>query len=261
MSHFLVMVFGDNVEAQLQPYHEYECTGVEDQYVVQVDKTDEITKAFNDQDQYDSLDKYGREHYGIGMDENGKFFEFTNPNKKWDWWVIGGRWTDWFNQVQGTKSMFDFEELRRKRNEEATELMADLAKLAEGHSDIIAWSDHLKKYDGGSNSAIDLAREDYQNLGFVKATREYMQKNFGPFGPDAGKLLLDPQRYIRQQTEGACVPYAYVIDSKWHQKGEMGWFGMSSDTDDDIDPWNHGFKTLLDSLPEDTKITIVDCHI
>ena len=38
MSHFSVMVIGGNVEEQLQPYHEFECTGINDQYVVDVDK-------------------------------------------------------------------------------------------------------------------------------------------------------------------------------------------------------------------------------
>jgi hypothetical protein len=29
MSHFSVMVIGENVEEQLAPYHEFECTGVD----------------------------------------------------------------------------------------------------------------------------------------------------------------------------------------------------------------------------------------
>ena len=42
MSHFTVLVIGDDVEKQLQPYHEYECTGIEDEYVIDVDTTDEV---------------------------------------------------------------------------------------------------------------------------------------------------------------------------------------------------------------------------
>lgn len=42
MSHFAVLVIGDDVAKQLQPYHEYECTGVKDKYVIEVDKTKKV---------------------------------------------------------------------------------------------------------------------------------------------------------------------------------------------------------------------------
>jgi hypothetical protein len=42
MSHYSVLVIGEDVEKQLQPYHEYECTGIEDEYVVEVNKNDEV---------------------------------------------------------------------------------------------------------------------------------------------------------------------------------------------------------------------------
>jgi len=41
MSHFAVLVVGENVDEQLAPYHEFESTGENDQYVVDVDKTEE----------------------------------------------------------------------------------------------------------------------------------------------------------------------------------------------------------------------------
>ncbi len=39
MSHFTVLVIGDNPEEQLAPYHEFECTGLDDQYVMDLDET------------------------------------------------------------------------------------------------------------------------------------------------------------------------------------------------------------------------------
>ena len=41
MSHFTVLVIGPNVPEQLAPYHEFECTGRNDQYVQDIDKTAE----------------------------------------------------------------------------------------------------------------------------------------------------------------------------------------------------------------------------
>jgi hypothetical protein len=46
MSHFVVLVIGDNVEQQLAPYHEFECTGRDDQYVVDIDITEEVRNEY-----------------------------------------------------------------------------------------------------------------------------------------------------------------------------------------------------------------------
>ena len=51
MSHFTVAVITKNnptneeLNKVLQPYHEYECTGFKDQYVVPVDETDDNRSA------------------------------------------------------------------------------------------------------------------------------------------------------------------------------------------------------------------------
>ena len=50
MSHFSLMVLHDkdaDLEALLQPWHEYECTGIEDQYVVWVDEHDKFMEEYN----------------------------------------------------------------------------------------------------------------------------------------------------------------------------------------------------------------------
>jgi hypothetical protein len=36
------------------------------------------------------------EGYGGWKERGGRFYDRTNPNKKWDWWMIGGRWTGHF---------------------------------------------------------------------------------------------------------------------------------------------------------------------
>ena len=52
MSHFVVYVLGEDVETQLAPYHEFECTGDDNQYVQQIDNTAEMHRDF---------EKYGKE--------------------------------------------------------------------------------------------------------------------------------------------------------------------------------------------------------
>lgn len=106
MSHFAVLVAtktnpaDDPAElaALLQPYHEYECTGVKDQYVVQQDITADVRndwlaigngKTFAE---YLDLNEYTYETDATG--EVVKVTRWTNPNDKWDWWEVGGRYSN-----------------------------------------------------------------------------------------------------------------------------------------------------------------------
>jgi len=49
MSHFTVVVVGDDYEEQLAPYHEFECTGRDDEYVIDVDRTEETRREYEEQ--------------------------------------------------------------------------------------------------------------------------------------------------------------------------------------------------------------------
>lgn len=47
MSHFDVLVIGEDVEKQLAPFHEFECTGVNDEFVQNIDITDKVRDDFS----------------------------------------------------------------------------------------------------------------------------------------------------------------------------------------------------------------------
>lgn len=196
MSHFSVIVVTDEnpetnpkaLEAALQPFHEFECTGVDDEYVQEIDETENLRAEYNEkserryrdpdgalfcpyEDRFyrewtsEELAKFGNtqpmgtgtdhgflftsKNWGDGRGRRSKvhfipegweevtipvkelmsFAEFvageeypaaavkghkyrysvindagevvkavrrTNPNAKWDWWVIGGRYSSRF---------------------------------------------------------------------------------------------------------------------------------------------------------------------
>jgi hypothetical protein len=52
--------------------------------------------------------------------------------------------------------------------------------------------------------------------------------------------------------------FAVLKDGEWHEKGEMGWFGMVSD---EKDTWPAEYQALVADLPDDTWVTVVDVHI
>lgn len=115
MTHFVGLVVAETeaeLAALLQPFHEYECTGIEDEFVVDHDDTEENRADYVKHDEgRDFLewvqDWTGREvtrnldgPFGrsvIVLDDESEVVKticYTNPNNKWDWWVVGGRWSE-----------------------------------------------------------------------------------------------------------------------------------------------------------------------
>lgn len=68
MSHFAVLVVGNDIGKQLQPFHEFECNGINDEYVEDNEVTDKV------------------------LDEDGNLsraIRRTNSNARW-YWVVAG---------------------------------------------------------------------------------------------------------------------------------------------------------------------------
>lgn len=144
MMHFCVWaVTKTNDENELdkimQPYHEFECTGVLDEYVNYVlakdDEFESLPKYLAENpnktviDYLDELYFYDRFYYEsdvvpsqeelknndvykyaiVSDDERRiiKYYTLTNPNAKWDWWTIGGRWHNDNNCIKKTEFNID----------------------------------------------------------------------------------------------------------------------------------------------------------
>ncbi|MGG4604333.1 hypothetical protein ACLPHM_06015 [Paenalcaligenes sp. Me131] len=289
MSHFAVLVIGPNVKEQLQPYHEFECTGEDDQYVQDVDITEECRSG--------GLDGYGLEDetvasesevnlndthkYGFAVvDGEGniiKAVKRTNPNKKWDWWVVGGRWSGFLKLKAGAtgdrgrpglmgsqansgdgyadvalKGDVDFDGMRDEAGREAA-VRWDKANTARDGKTWETW-EHLRDVVHAGN--IGAARDAYH----VQEAKDAVAKAMGHPWDGVDEYLTPRDQYIQQARDSATVLYAFVKDGQWIAKGTMGWFGMS-DEDGTQEDWNKKVNEMLDALPDDTLITVVDCHI
>lgn len=57
-----------------------------------------------------SFEDFIEQYAGYSRKDNAKFGYFSNPNAKWDWWVVGGRWDNRFlikpeyKELHGDKS-------------------------------------------------------------------------------------------------------------------------------------------------------------
>lgn len=369
MSHFAVMVItkdipnNDVLTRTLQPWHEFECTGCDDEYVVDIDETEErraeyesatvtkyrdkfgtlfdayadrfyrewtaeelkkhgplplgtgcgggaswISKDWGDGRGYRSkvhfipegfeeidvpskelmtFSEYlerdgkksirhgeygGKDHkYGYAkLNENGDVVcvvKRTNPNRKWDWWTVGGRYSNRLIKKNThvkcdslKKSDIDFDTMLAERKNER----------------IILWNESKSKYNANPADSISFeeARAEmkahteqavanrgnkalYQAIDDIPGARELRNKaSFEMYGlPDE---FLSLEEFVSDAVPLSSL--AIVKDGRWIERGEMGWWGVVHD-EKDKDDWRQQFSAALSSVPDDHYITIIDCHI
>lgn len=256
MSHFSVAVFsedgGKSVEELLAPYHEFECTGIDDEYVKDVDVTEKIREYYDEEEteqifidfckgwyRYNDIvfegenpDISGKHKYGyIIADKSGevvKVVERTNPNKKWDWWTVGGRFRGIGMIGENGSKMKDIKFELDKSVYEKSKREWEL--IVEDQEPITQEEERIKKFHFFNKKYYV---ERYHN-------KETYAKNNATFGT-----------------------FAVVLpDGSWHEKGEMGWWGVSSETADESFDWDTHFKEMfLDTANPEWTLTVVDCHI
>lgn len=455
MSHFTVLVVGDNHEKQLEPFHEFECTGENNEYVQDIDETEETRQAYEtgtmrrltdgegnyfspySDDYYrdptpEELEKIGPlggsgiakgiqyssrdwndgkgyrakikyipenltevevptkeimtfEEYVLDYEDyekvafseqpdiNGdhkyryatvnedgtidKVIRRTNPNRKWDWYVLGGRWNGFFKlksngakggdltkeQIKELAAEYGTTEkyilvlesllkndpervhdytmehpvaggyyLQKKIQELITPQYEDAVAGSPGTFGGIAkagYVDQAKKGDidfaGMKQEAYDKAFERYKKveklLGGIPQLQFLWKRDFidgqfkdldidekrSKYHGQAAKQLVNEARkedglsrddqslltwldledyqcsaeeYAQNAANRSISTFAVLKDGKWYEKGEMGWWGMASN-EDDQDTWNKKFNELIKDLPDNTVLSLVDCHI
>lgn len=318
MSHFSVLVIGDNVEVQLQPYHEFECTGIDDQYVENV--LQDMFEARRDYERHGEKytisqfcqDWYGVSEIGLGespdtegahkwgwvrVDVDGEPVEIirrTNPNAKWDWYQVGGRWNGFFRLkpeyvgqapagnpgVGGDaaaedradvvrKYMVDFDSMAADAEESVHERFERLLRVTEGMTVPATWKQVRETYP---DDEIDKARDEFHSEPWVRAVHQefslWLTDTHEYFGDIPVGTLMERgpafqaarQRAVQRAVNEVAVPYAFVKDAVWYGRGDMGWWGISTN-EADKDEWNKRFHEMLRALPDDEMLTCVDCHI
>lgn len=295
MSHFTVLVVTPHQPSQtdlariLQPWHEFECTGTDDQYVVKIDTTDDVRESYSRADEGESFaqwyeGEYGREtievdeepdlsgphKYGWArVDANGQLVQAirrTNPNKKWDWWVIGGRWPGFFYTRAGLKadsvqlSRIDFERKMGEAAERAGREWDLIRKEIGDLSGFRTWATVLRE----SGSAAE-ARAAYWAQPACKRLEDLrrgalMSESSASFITwcDLDTFVVPRDELVQKARDSAHQTFAVVKDGEWFEKGRMGWFGSISNEDD---TWPEQFRAIMASIPKDHWLTLVDCHI
>lgn len=291
MSHFTVMVIGPNPEDQLAPYSEHiqletpevrgDVTEEEKQRMVEFYKNPEhggIDLPFDEL--YEKMGDDWNSNSWVKRDDKWVEISFYNPLSKWDWYQLGGRWSDylklkadatgqrgersWTNpsgQKDGyadaaKKSEIDFEGMRDEAGQQAGESYDKVMVFIKDTPPHKPWSEIISR-DGIS---IDVARAEYRAQPRILAlSTEEARKELGYF-IDADDYNVTKEEYIEQARDSAISTFAILKDGKWYEKGKMGWWAMVSDEKEQGE-WNKELSKMLDELSDDTMISIYDCHI
>lgn len=242
-------------------------------------------------DVYPDFDTFMQEEEDMEPNENGKYGWMHNPNHKWDWWLIGGRWTGYYPVTPDVLQ-------RGEATSGEPGLMTEHAEA--GHVDMC----RIKDIDMGTieeqiNSAIE---------NFWRETADYIEKGSAqPFGvrgsllslgfvqckdedeltdEDRAKTLIKWKKELREGVSRYDVVDHTILDRKdelrgrlrayfnslrtyafldeehgWVQPGEMGWFGASSDTPETMANYSEKFQEWFFGGNEADWVVVVDCHI
>lgn len=173
---------------------------------------------------------------------------------RWDWWIIGGRWPDWFGPglTVMRKGEFQLEAWRAYRLAARTRYFQE--EMAREHRLPTVWSgieadDTLETFLGRDNSDFPTGR-------FLRSRHWHEPARLGWFGLNtktecelAGEELLQLGLGItlpearRCATAGANGGRIVVWNEEWQE-------------------WNRHFRRrFIDTLPDDTWLVSVDYHV
>lgn len=178
--------------------------------------------TFTDDDCYKEAIRYTSQG---NIDHEGNLISTRNPDSKWDWYEIGGRWN---------------------------KLLALKRDVTKGNPNY-------------TNSAL------VSNIDF-EAMREKAKREIEPFedcferqfysSEYFNQMYPTKDNYINRKTTFSTFS-VITPDGKWHEEGEMWWFGLSTSTPEESVKYINGYyETFVKpAISNGWFMTIVDCHI
>jgi hypothetical protein len=284
MSHFAVLVAASdeaNLEAKLLPFHEYECTGIEQytEFVVEhpADRAEEDAKAIIASLADNPKLKAKYEGYlvagnfaelfndwdGTVPDTSLNFGRRTNPNAKWDWWTIGGRFADFRGIKSRAKAKsIKWATIRQNLRDNQLQRHDTYHAALEQHAAVTA-SDSIKD----SYDKLIAKSDEWQKVfptvsAYAVHQAAIKEANMFTHGYSIDNILELQQDREQFAANLDDTPVWAFIDAegKWQEKGDMGWWGFSS-KDESHNGYAQRFWAWVEALDPNTLIYLVDCHI
>lgn len=219
-----------------------------------------------------------------------KVIDRTNDRARWDWYQLGGRWVGFFklrSQVacpamaqvgefslvsderakpgwvdQAAKRDIDFEAMAADGARRFGEYWDKIHAIIDRHPPVIPWKQLLAdagipdgpktKEDGERLDAACKAYHEQPALLALDRAKEFVWS--------LEDLLVPREAYCARGARGSCRTHAVLKDGQWYENGEMGWWGAVHNEKEE-GCWEAEYQKLLQELPEDTLLSVYDCHI
>lgn len=238
-------------------------------------------------ERFSSFMEYMKEWHGNDeRDEEMKRFGYwDNPQGKWDYYRIGGRWRgtlkvldpsfdnklgevgyEWKYEKKTPGDQFNVDVCRIRNlnhigiNEESRkrtdEFFAEMDAMFSG-----------KKFgfdEGPRSTMLALGVLDCKNkdeLTGGEYWKEVWQHDPNRFDVIAKKPMVSELEPMMLSHLNPIRPWAYVDVNGWFEKGKMGWFGCGSDTPNSNVKHAQTFEKWLSDGNKNDWIVMTDCHV
>lgn len=177
-------------------------------------------------------------------EEKNRFGYWHNPNGFWDWYQVGGRWAGFFKLKEGaTGEQGTPSWMTRVRGESYPEGRVDRALKGDIDFDGMYAENRKNAEEAWAKYEAECAEKGSENV-----------EGYWSYNIRKGETK---EQYIARNS--AFTTFGVLMDGKWYQKGKMGWWAAVHD-EKDPDIWEREFKALLEKVPDDTLLTVIDCH-
>ncbi len=291
MSHFTCLVIGDDPEKQLAPFHEFECTGLDDEFVQDIDETQSLREEFAAHKVIRYKDLNGKLHDPY----TSRFYRDPTNEEKMKIGPLAGTcaghgmsWAsrDW-KDGQGYRAKVHFLPLGLREVKVPARTLYRFAEWIENHhsreivrseAEIDRTGKHKYGYTlvnaiGNVVKSVDRtnphAKYDWYKLGgrwtgYFKLKNGHEGKVGSPGlmteeAPD-GRADRARKGDIEVENMDRFTPHSFVKDGQWYERGRMGWWAAVHSTKDE-DQWLGEFADMWTSLSDDVLISAYDCHI
>lgn len=253
MSHFSVAVLShdpEEVEDLLAPY----CESTDDPKYLDIEVADIPMEEMREQyerekEEDESFSSFVERYYGYLYNEELNAYGYLcNPNAKWDWYQVGGRWRDMLRLKPGRHGSHGEKSLCSE-NERPKEGFCDQAKLCDVDlgMDSEIYDRAVRFWEIVVEGAALWADEDanqYQTF----YSKDYYLKQFG-------------DKHAYAEHAASFSTWAFITpDGEWYETGHMGFFASHDATRKSRAAYQAKLDAALQSDPH-LWITIIDCHI
>lgn len=197
---------------------------------------------------YATFEDFAKSYHGYDSpdEETGRYGYWENPNRKWDWWVVGGRWSGALRVKPNSKDVFLGNRSWTNEDENIGPLNVDSCLIGDIDFEGMHEDARVKAEKTWVN-----AEEKDKKYGLNEQMRKFL------YG-----INVDDTResYVERCASRPFTTFAVLKGGQWYERGEMGWWGVVSN-EMSVDEWNEQFSKLVKELPADTRVWCVDCHI